>query len=99
MQQDAFGVADVVHQMLFGKPIEISKAGNGRWRMTSKLKRTLQTSLWNDLFDELLNDGTKLDERRVAFEQYLGSNPFKAKAVKTGLCRLQIMLYESSKRN
>lgn len=58
-QVDYYGLAAIIHTMLFGKYIEsiAEKGGLGakKYRITSTMKRYWQQNIWNELFDVLLN--------------------------------------------
>nr|CDP23408.1 Putative checkpoint serine/threonine-protein kinase [Podospora anserina S mat+] len=61
-QIEYFGVAGIVHCLLFGKYIETVgvRDGNGlgkRYRIRENLKRYWQTEIWGGLFEMLLNPG------------------------------------------
>ncbi|KAK6340531.1 hypothetical protein TWF696_008857 [Orbilia brochopaga] len=64
-QIDYYGVAAVVHSMLFGRYIETTTAsGDGggpgrtrRYKITAGVKRYWQGEIWNEMFDLLLNPG------------------------------------------
>ena len=63
-QIDYFGLAGIMHSMLFGKYIDTvadnkgglpGAAGNKKWRVKESLKRYWQTEIWGECFDLLLN--------------------------------------------
>ncbi|KOS21012.1 Checkpoint serine/threonine-protein kinase bub1 [Escovopsis weberi] len=61
-QIDYYGMAGVVHCLLFGKYIEAVRADQGgigrgarRYRIRESLKRYWQTDIWADCFETLLN--------------------------------------------
>jgi len=61
-QVDYFGLAAIIHSMLFGKYIEttadrgnILGGGTKKYKITSSLKRYWQTEVWSSVFDVLLN--------------------------------------------
>lgn len=104
IEPDVHGVACIAHELAFGTKLAMRKLPNGRWTLSNEIKRVYHVPLWSKLFDALLNiDGSApnavdtLDQCRVAIEEYLTEKPLKAKAVKTALCRQQIMLFESRK--
>lgn len=56
---DCFGIAAIVHTMLFGCYIETMPTAQGsRHAITRPLKRYWQTSIWQNLFDVLINAKT-----------------------------------------
>ncbi|KAL6946893.1 hypothetical protein ACO0QE_001746 [Hanseniaspora vineae] len=86
-EADYYGLAGIIHCMLFGtyiKTIEVK----GRYKLLNGLKRYWQKSLWEELFDlllnsaehaETLNKGTfpitsLLAEQRMKLEAYLKQN-------------------------
>lgn len=58
-QIDYYGLAAIIHSMLFGKYIESTAERGGlgakKYRITSTLKRYWQQDIWGELFDVLLN--------------------------------------------
>ncbi|PWW75153.1 hypothetical protein C7212DRAFT_198905 [Tuber magnatum] len=61
-QVDYFGLAAIIHSMLFGKYIEttadrgnILGGGTKKYKITSSFKRYWQTEIWSSVFDVLLN--------------------------------------------
>lgn len=104
IEPDVYGVACIAHELAFGTKLAMRKLPNGRWALSNEIKRVYHVPLWSKLFDMLLNiDGNApgaidaLDQCRQSIEQYLTEKPLKAKAIKTALCRQQIMLFESRK--
>ncbi|KAG0643780.1 Mad3/BUB1 homology region 1-domain-containing protein [Tuber brumale] len=61
-QVDYFGLAAIIHSMLFGKYIEtaadrgnILGGGTKKYKITGSFKRYWQTEIWSSVFDVLLN--------------------------------------------
>lgn len=62
-QIDYYGLAGIVHSMLFGKYIEtVAEKGSGigagaqkKWKIKEGLKRYWQTDIWSNMFELLLN--------------------------------------------
>ncbi|CAH2355243.1 checkpoint serine/threonine-protein kinase Bub1p [[Candida] railenensis] len=80
-EADYYGVASVIHTMLFGNYIEVQQVGQ-RILLKNSLKRYWQTQLWEPLFELLLNPGPaedlpisrKLGEQRRVLEHWLQEN-------------------------
>jgi len=70
-QIDYFGLAGIIHSMLFGKYIETvadnranlpgAGAGGKKWRVKEGLKRYWQQEIWGECFDLLLNPGMHVE--------------------------------------
>ncbi|KAF3941620.1 hypothetical protein ABW19_dt0209422 [Dactylella cylindrospora] len=61
-QIDYYGVAAIVHSMLFGKYIETTTVsgdgpGKKRYKIVNGMKRYWQGEIWTEMFDLLLNPG------------------------------------------
>lgn len=76
-QIDLYGIAGVVHVLLFGKyiesaPVHTSEGGAGlrTYRIRESLKRYWEREIWSDVFDLLLNPGAG---RWVAMEGGAGN--------------------------
>ncbi len=54
-EPDYHGVANVIHFLLFNKPIKLKKADHDKVELVEPIKRYWQTELWNELFNVLLN--------------------------------------------
>lgn len=55
-EADYYGIAAIIHTLLFGKYIEINELKNGKYKLKEPLKRYWQRDeLWNQFFDILLN--------------------------------------------
>ncbi|KAJ3080289.1 hypothetical protein HK100_010186, partial [Physocladia obscura] len=84
-EPDWFGVASVVHWMLFGKEIVVvSENIEGRTRpkfkVANKFMRSWQVSLWERLFDVLLNlenaDGSVIENGTVDVASFMNDEEF-----------------------
>lgn len=77
-QIDLYGIAGVIHVLLFGKyiesaPVRTSNAGtSATYRIRESLKRYWERDIWADVFDLLLNPGA---ERWVSMESSASSGP------------------------
>ncbi len=70
-QIDYFGLAGILHSMLFGKYIETvadsrgvlpgTGAGGKKWKIKESLKRYWQTEIWGECFDLLLNPTSRTE--------------------------------------
>jgi hypothetical protein len=74
----------------------------GRWRAKEPFKRYWQTGLWEDMFNAFLNikdcqSIPLLRKYRENWEKYLESDVQKCKAIKVGLCRQDILIFEQNK--
>lgn len=54
-EADYYGIASVIHLMLFGKYISTMKDSDGMYKLTSNFKRYWQKDLWEEVFNVLLN--------------------------------------------
>ncbi|CCF60444.1 hypothetical protein KAFR_0K00880 [Kazachstania africana CBS 2517] len=54
-EADYYGLASIIHSMLFGKLIETIDSPNGKVKLKNNLKRYWQKDLWQTVFDTLLN--------------------------------------------
>ncbi|ODV67920.1 hypothetical protein HYPBUDRAFT_200247 [Hyphopichia burtonii NRRL Y-1933] len=52
---DYYGIAAILHTLLFGEYIQVKLVGDGRYNLLRNLKRWWQAQLWMPLFDFLLN--------------------------------------------
>lgn len=98
VELDYYGILDVLHQLLFSTPMDITlDESTGRYRPSAKFARFWQKNLWGPLFDQLLNSEgrTDLAKLRVSFEQFLASNPFKAKSLRQALIKQDFQLFEN----
>jgi checkpoint serine/threonine-protein kinase len=87
-QTDYFGLAGIIHCMLYGKYFEsstLAQGPNGQYKLATPFKRYWQVDIWTRLFDMLLNptsvraDGSlpvcqELRELRVEMEEWLQNN-------------------------
>ena len=87
MQLDYYQMASALYSLLVSKRMEVVQDEDGSVTVKEKLVSYLQTTLWNQLFDTLLNaDQTSaqpatLAGLRAAFEQYFIRNPLKCQAL------------------
>ncbi|OCF44535.1 BUB protein kinase [Kwoniella heveanensis CBS 569] len=95
-QTDYFGLAGIAYCMLFGKYME-TKQVNGLWKIDQPLRRYWQSTLWDALFDTLLNPGQnlpitpRLTEIRGSFEEWLEDNCQKGgKSLKSMLKKIEL---------
>ncbi|TIA70114.1 hypothetical protein E3P91_03293 [Wallemia ichthyophaga] len=81
-EPDYFGLAAIIHCMLFGKYIETIEAG-GRIKLRNNLKRYWQHEIWSSIFDFLLNPAmykdtlpaiSKMDSLQSSLEDWLETN-------------------------
>ncbi|TIA87156.1 hypothetical protein E3P99_03346 [Wallemia hederae] len=81
-EPDYFGLAAIIHCMLFGKYIETVEAG-GRIKLRNNLKRYWQHEIWSSVFDFLLNPGmykdtlpalSKMESLQANLEDWLETN-------------------------
>ncbi|AET41495.1 Mad3p Ecym_8210 [Eremothecium cymbalariae DBVPG len=79
-EADYYGLAGIIHAMLFGKYIETTKFRDGTYKLSNSLKRYWKKDIWAPLFDVLLNSGkhgdqlpiiSKLENHRSQIEKYL----------------------------
>lgn len=56
-EADYYGLAGIIHAMLFGSFIESVRIPNGRFKVRQSFKRYWRQSLWSSVFDVLLNSG------------------------------------------
>lgn len=91
-EADYYGIAAIVHTMLFGRYIEV-RSENGRYKLKGLLKRYWQSHLWEPLFDLLLNPYSKsetgpgnskariaeLQSQRLQLQNWLGDNSVSRK--------------------
>uniref|UniRef100_A0A1A9WJR9 BUB1 N-terminal domain-containing protein n=1 Tax=Glossina brevipalpis TaxID=37001 RepID=A0A1A9WJR9_9MUSC len=54
-QLDLYGLAGVIHALLFGKYMDIEKNSNGVWMHKTHMPRYLNKTLWDTIFKTLLN--------------------------------------------
>lgn len=83
-EADYFGIAAIIHTMLFGRYIE-TRVEDGKYVLRTQIKRYWQCELWTPLFDLLLNPycgesnalpiTEKLRAARHGLEQWLSSPP------------------------
>ncbi|CAK7900667.1 checkpoint serine/threonine-protein kinase Bub1p [[Candida] anglica] len=81
-EADYYGVASIIHTLLFGKYIEIQEKQDGKYKLSNNLKRYWQVELWAPLFETLLNPPNPMDlpaindiqRHRSTFEKWLEEN-------------------------
>ncbi|AQZ18156.1 BUB1 (YGR188C) and MAD3 (YJL013C) [Zygosaccharomyces parabailii] len=56
-EADYYGLAGIIHAMLFGSFIESIRLPNGRFKLKQMFKRYWQQKIWTSIFDILLNSG------------------------------------------
>lgn len=74
-EADYYGVASIIHTMLFGKYIEITN-NEGQYALKTPLKRYWQTELWGPIFEILLNPGEysitdKIKSHRIVLQDWI----------------------------
>ena len=103
-QADFWGLAGVLHVLLFGKYIETVAAGGAAdggglgertYRLKENLKRYWQTELWGDLFGVLLNSTRCAAE---GGEQGRGSGSPALKALREVRERMEVFLERNGER-
>ncbi|KAH3672247.1 hypothetical protein WICMUC_004342 [Wickerhamomyces mucosus] len=80
-QADYYGIAGIIHTMLFGSFIETAHDG-GKYKLANSLKRYWQQELWEPLFDTLINSSSfgklpitdQIKDNRLKFEEWLEKN-------------------------
>jgi checkpoint serine/threonine-protein kinase len=95
-----FGLCGVVYYMLHGEPMQLEQK-DGKWAPKLPFRKYWQYTLWEKLFDTLLNvkdcnSIPSLKDLRAMFEDYLASNPKKAASLKAMLCKQSVSLYDST---
>jgi checkpoint serine/threonine-protein kinase len=75
---DTYGLCASAYVLLFGSHMEVCKeSATNLWKTTKPLRRYWNRTLWNLLFDTLLNGGNeqsqpkRLNEIRFSFDEYL----------------------------
>ncbi|CAN6627851.1 hypothetical protein TRVA0_011S02058 [Trichomonascus vanleenenianus] len=100
-QADYYGIASVLHLLLFDRDISVAKSADGSYKLTSPFKRYWQKDLWAELFDALLNSAaygqlpitSMLTECRRKIEKRLEDN---AMPLKESIQRIEELI---SRRN
>ncbi|ORY31588.1 hypothetical protein BCR39DRAFT_558055 [Naematelia encephala] len=99
---DYWGLAGVTYCLLFGKYLSTERDDvDGKWRISTPLKRYWQQNLWNRLFNALLNPETirigqmpiseELDQIRQDMEIWLAENCQKGgKSLKSMLKKIEL---------
>lgn len=78
-EADYFGLAGIIHSLLFGELIDTVQGPDGNLKLRNSFKRYWQQELWSSVFDALINSNsydqfpitTKLVENRKRIEGYL----------------------------
>ncbi|AOA62485.1 Checkpoint serine/threonine-protein kinase [Komagataella phaffii CBS 7435] len=104
-QADYFGLASIVHFLLFGKSITLRKDENGNYRINESFKRYWQVDLWNEFFFDLLNS-TKVGTRVLPNNDILSKNKIKlchwlthhSQGLKKSISDLELIYRERSKK-
>ena len=86
--------------MLHGAYMEaIFDERSQKWRPNQPFKRYWQSALWEELFDTVMNIKEQdihpnfLAPIRKKFEDFLGSDPKRAKSVKVKLCEQEMLMF------
>lgn len=69
---DYFGLANVIHTILFNKEISITKSENGDYILSNSIKKYWQKAMWLELFDILLNSKKYKSATVPKIEKLLG---------------------------
>ena len=101
-QVDYYGVAAVVHALLFGTAMTTSHDSTNTMP-SEPLRKYWQVALWDKLFRSLLNashasitsSSALLSELRSTFERHLSEVPMKAKSLCMALHKLEDRLAEA----
>jgi checkpoint serine/threonine-protein kinase len=94
LQLDFFGIASIIHELLFLAPLAITRGSGGEARPRESMRKYWQVSLWDRLFATLLNGGDGIGQVRLAFERYLIENTIKAKGLNGALMKQEMRLAE-----
>ncbi|SCU82582.1 LAME_0C01882g1_1 [Lachancea meyersii CBS 8951] len=87
-EADYYGLAGIIHAMLFGRFIETRALPDQQYALTHSFKRYWRQDIWRPLFDVLLNSSTqerlpittKMREHRVSLENALEENGHRLRA-------------------
>ncbi|CEP62695.1 Mad3p LALA0_S06e01596g [Lachancea lanzarotensis] len=87
-EADYYGLAGIIHAMLFGRFIETRALPNQQYALAHSFKRYWRQDIWRPLFDMLLNSGSqerlpitsRLREHRLSLENSLEENGHRLKA-------------------
>ena len=104
-QVDYWGLAGIIHSMLFGKYISVRwepmGTGKKRWFLREGLKRYWQGELWREILDVLMNPGLvmaeevglpvplRLKECREKMETWLEENSERGMGLRTMIRRIE----------
>lgn len=69
---DYFGLANVIHSILFNKEISITKSENGEHFISESIKKYWQKEMWLELFNILLNPSKYQNSLVQKLERILG---------------------------
>lgn len=93
---DYYGLAGVIHCMLFGEFIETVGDKRSRVKLRSPLKRSWQKEIWLPLFDLLLNSGeynlpitSQIKIIRLQMEDYLMNDLRHSHDLRTSILRIE----------
>ncbi|QLQ81128.1 hypothetical protein HG537_0E04830 [Torulaspora globosa] len=78
-EADYFGLAGIIHSLLFGELIDTIQGPDGRVKLRNSLKRYWKQDIWSSIFDALINSNSFdhfpitsiLAESRLQIEAYL----------------------------
>ncbi|QLL33567.1 hypothetical protein HG536_0E04780 [Torulaspora globosa] len=81
-EADYFGLAGIIHSLLFGELIDTIQGPDGRVRLRNSFKRYWKQDIWSSIFDALINSNSfdcfpitsMLVESRLQIEAYLTSH-------------------------
>ncbi|SCU79220.1 LAFA_0B01574g1_1 [Lachancea sp. 'fantastica'] len=87
-EADYYGLAGIIHAMLFGSFIETRALPNCQYALTHSFKRYWRQDIWRPLFDMLLNSGSQgqlpitssLRDHRLSLENALEQSGHRLKA-------------------
>lgn len=87
-QADYYGIAGIIHTMLYGFFIE-TQLSDGRYKLSTPMKRYWHQDLWNPLFDVLINSksygvlpiNNKIREQMERLERWLELNGSSLNAI------------------
>ncbi len=108
-QSDYYGLANIIHTLLFGNFIEIIQIENStKYKLKNPFKRYWQQEMWNDLFDILLNSSSfnngnlplidLLKQQRINFEDWLEMHSNEKNTLKSIIINIQDTLEERKRK-
>lgn len=68
---DYYGIAGTLYVVLFGAYMNVKQSEDGLWRITRKLRRWNDATLWGEFFQDLINHPTPSEERMIG----IGDSP------------------------